>query len=321
MSWYFSSRWTVSNGAIAINSDTEFGDIAGEGSRAIVTVNSNALRRAFSYAKTSSLYMESLKTVKSYGMYEAFENATISGSVDISNLETVESYGLYGIFQSAGLNRGAIHFGSSIKTIDASGLSYAFSNTKDVGSTSTPRTQSINFNALTSIGSNGMAYAFYLSEICSDISFGSLEEVTNNYALRSCFDNNTELQSASFPKLKRITGASAFNQTFVGCTSLTSVSFPLLEEIGTSCCTQMFRGCTGLTSVSLPSIDPSKTKITGTSSSNNALYRMFFQCKNITALHFPASLSSYSNYLTKAVLFGGTSSSYCNANLQILFDL
>ena len=320
MSWYFSPRWTVSNGAIAINSNTNFGSIAGEGSNAIVTVNSNALRCAFSYAKTSSLYMRSLKTVKSYGMYEAFRNATISGTVDISNLETVESYGLYGIFESASLNRGAIHFGSSIKTIGDCGLQQAFADTKDIGVGSN-RTQSINFDALTSIGSTGMSYAFTSSEICSDVSFGALEEVTNNYALRSCFDNNTELQSASFPKLKRITGASSFNQTFGGCTSLTSVSFPLLEEIGTNCCSQMFRVCTGLTSVSLPSIDPSKTKITGTSSSNNALYRMFFQCRNITALHFPASLSSYSNYLTKAVLFGGTSASYCNANLQILFDL
>lgn len=321
MSWYFSPRWTVSNGAIATHSDTYFGVFPGEGSRAIVTVNSNAFRRAFSYVKTSSLFMDSLKTVKSYGMYEAFKNASISGDIVISNLETVESYGLYGVFESAGLNRGAIRFGSSIKTIGDCGLYNAFYNTKDIGGGGTGNTQGIDFDALTSIGGSGMMSAFQSSEICSYVSFGALEEVTAGNAMRGCFTSNTELQRAEFPKLKQITGSASFNQTFSGCTSLSLISFPLLEKIGVNCCSQMLRGCTGLTSVSLPSIDPSKTTITGTSSSNNALYRMFYQCKNITELHFPASLSSYSNYLTKAVLFGGTSSSYCNANLQILFDL
>jgi hypothetical protein len=303
---------------ITINSGASYGT-NGDGVSAISTVESNALRQAFVYSSMNGLDMSTLETVKSLGMRETFTSASFgTASVDFSSLKTIYEYGMYKAFINSEMNDGAVYFGQNLETVDQYGLYEAFYEVQNTVSNSNGYWE---FKKLTSIGQNGMYYAFASAEICSNVSFGALEEVTNGNALRSCFYNNTKLQSASFPKLKRITGGTSFSEIFSGCTSLSSVSFPLLEEIGTSCCSQMFRRCTGLTSVSLPSIDPSKTTITGTTSSNNALYRMFYQCKNITELHFPASLSSYSSYLTKAVLFGGTSSSYCNANLQILFDL
>lgn len=318
MSSYFIPRWSFENGVVSISNGQHYGT-TGNGLSGISVVESNAFRRAFVLSNIPFLDMGSLETVESYGMFEAFLNSSFStGNIHFSSLKTIKEYGMYMAFQNSEMNEGAILFGVNLESIGSYGLYQAFMN---VTNTYPNGNGEWNFNKLTNIADSGMYSTFASSELCTIVKFGALEEITTSQAMYSCFDGNTKIVSAQFPALKRVTATGAMKYAFKNCKNLTSVTLPMLEEIAIDSCATMFSGCTGLTSVSLPSIDPSKTTITGTSSSKNALYRMFYQCKNITALHFPASLSSYSNYLTKAVLFGGTSSSFCNANLQILFDL
>lgn len=199
-----------------------------------------------------------------------------------------------------------------LTTIDTSGLYCAFRCTYG-----TPSLTTVSFPKLSSIGSNGMDYAFQgIKSLTGSLSFPALTSISN-YGIRFAFQNCTGLTSVSFPNLTSI-GEYGMYYTFYRCTGLTSVSFPKLSSIGTSGMYGAFYQCTGLTSVSFPALTTSGVSITSTS---NSLDRCFYQCTGITEVHFPSAFSSYSSYLTKDVLFGGTSTSYCNANLQILFDL
>ena len=146
----------------------------------------------------------------------------------------------------------------------------------------------------------------------------------DNYGLAYCFYQCTctGLTSVSFPALTSISNY-GMQSAFYQCTELTGpISFPVLTSVGTYGMVYAFNGCTGLTSVEFPALTTSGTSITGPSSPvNNPFYHCFYQCTGITEVHFPAVFADKSSYLTPTVLFGGTSTSYCNANLQILFDL
>ena len=149
--------------------------------------------------------------------------------------------------------------------------------------------------------------------------FSTIKSI-NSYKMQFAFCNCTGLTSVSFPALTSISTYGMY-ETFNGCTGLTSVSFPVLSSISNYGMYETFYRCTGLTSVSFPALTTSGTSITGSTSSTNPFYHCFYQCTGITEVHFPTAFADKSSYLTPTILFGGTTTTYCNANLQILFDL
>ena len=179
------------------------------------------------------------------------------------------------------------------------------------------------FSDITQIDNYGLAYCFYQCTCTglTSVSFPALTSISN-YGMQSAFYQCTGLTSVSFPALTSISNY-GMQSAFYQCTELTGpISFPVLTSVGTYGMVYAFNGCTGLTSVEFPALTTSGTSITGPSSPvNNPFYHCFYQCTGITEVHFPAVFADKSSYLTPTVLFGGTSTSYCNANLQILFDL
>lgn len=171
------------------------------------------------------------------------------------------------------------------------------------------------------IGTYGMYQAFYNVEFDSGISFPALRTVDNYGLYQAFYRMTTDAYGMIFPVLETVGNYGMYQCFFGASTTDSGITFSNLTSIGTQGFNQAFSGCKNLHRVDFPSLTTSGVSITGTTASTNPLYRAFYQCTNIEYLHFPSSFSTYSSYLTNTVLFGGTSTSYCNANLQILFDL
>lgn len=273
-----------------VSNDTVEGiKVIGDFSGIVSTASDHCFDGVWSYSGEfdSVEFPDLIRADSDYAFANAFRETQIE-SISFPKLESIGSYSFSYFNEYATHNRdiSRLNF-PALKTIGAYGMEYAFYRT-EIGT-------DVSFPALTTIGNYGMQYAFYDVTITGDISFPKLESI-GNYGMYYCFETcnlkaNTVIE---FPKLTTI-GTYGFYYAFARCDDIVEVNFPALTTAGVS--------------------------ITGTTAATNPFYRAFYSCTGITELHFPSSFSTYSSYLTKAVLFGGTSSAYCNANLQILFDL
>ena len=165
-------------------------------------------------------------------------------------------------------------------------------------------TQDVEFPQLTSIGQNGMYYAFRNCTGITSVSFPVLASIGQsgmNYAFYSC----SGITSVSFPALTSI-GDFGMSYAFYSCSGITSVSFPALASIGQSGMNYAFRDCEKLESISFPEL----TQVT--SPFNNYTFN---GCDALTEIHFradmQATIEALPNYSAK---FGAPSSA-------IYFDL
>lgn len=200
------------------------------------------------------------------------------------------------------LPTGSVPSATSIKSLKAYGLSYAFTNSSVTG---TP-----NFSGLKTIGSaNCLAEAFSHTNITS-ISFPNLTAVTGNNALNHLCYYCSKLSSVNFSKLTTITGSNAFRSAF-GYSSIPSITFTKLSTFGANDVFSMtFSGCSSLTNLSFPALK------TTSFSSYTGVFKNIFNYQSVCTVHFPSNLSSTVSGLTGYPLFGGKS-----GNITLKFDL
>ena len=208
---------------------------------------------------------------------------------------------------------------TGLESIPASGFCYKFyARTFETGST-------ISFPDLTTINDSGLSNAFATCQGITSLEFGSLESITGNYGLSSCFFGSS-LTSASFPKLKTILSTNGMSSCFSSCAALTSISFPLLESASGSALSNTFSGCDSLTSASFPKLN--NTYLNGTFSGCSALTSVSFggltttvangftntfkSCVSLTSVDF--SVLSYIDESTFNTTFSG-----CTALTTISF--
>lgn len=247
-------------------------------------------------------------------------NLDLNGYFD--NITTINDNALAAAFycsnNNTNQNVGTVSF-PNLKIVKNNGLNDAFVRCNVTG---------ISFPKLTTICERGMEQVFQGCTGTFAVSFPEL--VTIEYCgLQYAFDE-VNVTSVSFPKLTTI-GRYGMQYCFIskslgypwsGIVSPLSgnISFPKLTTVEESALYQTFGGCTRISSTSFPKLTTIGVSITGVTKSTNPLYQCFYKCTGMTAVHFPRGFNTYSQYLTKECLFGGTTSEYCNTNLQILFD-
>lgn len=143
---------------------------------------------------------------------------------------------------------------------------------------------SVDFNNVTTIGNNGLYYAF---DGCSNLTSVDFSNVTttNSNSFYLAFQGCTRLTSVDLSGLTTI-GDSGLRCAFQGCTGLTTMSFDNLSFIGPYGLQHAFRDCTNLTSLSFPALTSSSF---GTST--NQFNDMLYGCTGVT-VHFPAAIAS-----------------------------
>ena len=200
--------------------------------------------------------------------------------------------------ETSGINS----FLSKAKIITSDGLYRVFVNFVENLTGSVP-----DLSNITSVGYSGLQSTFYG---CACLT-GQIPDLAQILVDNGCTSFYSEAISATFGGRTKLTG----NVSDYRVSKVTEARDYEFEG--------QFIECTGLTGdVYFMSLDSSKVTITGTSPSTNPFYRCFYQCTGIDSVHFPASLTDeQKSYLTKEVLFGGTSTTYCKSSLQILFDL
>lgn len=256
----------------------------------------------------------------SIGSPHCFDSAFAyaSGTIDRVDFSSLVRADAGDDFASAFLETNVKYFAfNSLTTIGRNSLNQfnkKFDNTNNI-------TTHLYMPMLQTIGERGMYQAFYYDEFDSGFSLSHLKTVGDYGLYQAFYYMKANGMAMSLPALETVGRSGMYGCFFGASTTDIDISFTNLTSIASYGFFQAFYGCKNLQRVSFPALTTSGVEITGTSAGSNPLYYAFNQCTNITELHFPASFSSYSNYLTKAVLFGGTSSTYCNPNLQILFDL
>lgn len=112
-----------------------------------------------------------------------------------------------------------------------------------------------------------------------------------------------KLSKILFGGVTNITGDNS--EAFVGNSDITSLSFPSLTDISGNCA-RMFWACSSLQSVSFPSL---------TTVEQHSITTIFYNCNNLTEIHFKTSIKSIIEGLN------GYSSKFGATNAIIYFDL
>ena len=160
---------------------------------------------------------------------------------------------------------------------------------------------------ITSIGTNGLYYAFYDCTSLTSVNLSNITSIGTNglyYAFFGC----TGLTSVDLSNITSIDTYGLY-YAFYDCTSLTSVDLSSLTSIDTYGLNYAFRGCTSLTSLSFPALN-SNSFGSSTSQFNNML-------RGVTGctVHFPSNLESViGSWSSVTGGFDGT-------NTTVLFDL
>lgn len=182
---------------------------------------------------------------------------------------------------------------------------YMFAGCSGLTSASLPNLTTLNY------GSSG-AYMFQNCTNLTSFNLNNLMTISGNNSAWYMFYGCKNLTMANLPKLKTISGSQSCDSMFQGCTGLKTVDLSSLETVnGGGSLNRMFRGCTGLTSISFPSLTTIISSAMGSSSDTGT----FYQCTNLTEIHFRAdaqsTIEAVSQYSSK---FGAT-------NATIYFDL
>lgn len=217
------------------------------------------------------------------GVLSAPKNITFSENT-FADVTSISNYGLYYKYycraENASNPGGVIKF-DILTSIGSNGLYSAFEYCNIT---------SVSFNSLIQVNEQYALYrAFLRNYNLTSISFPSLTTVSGQFACQYMFNNCTSLSSASFPELTSVTGYDSYSYCFNECTSLTSVSFPKLKTLGNSACNNIFGGCTSLSSVDFSSLE----------SIGDSTMKYFFNgCTALTTISFPALTTVKSNSFT-----------------------
>ena len=125
---------------------------------------------------------------------------------------------------------------------------------------------------VTSIGNNGLYYAFY---DCESLTSTGLNNVTSidNGGLSWAFFGCTNLTSTGLDNVT-IIGSSSLTRAFYSCTNLTSTGLNNVTSIDNGGLSWAFYGCRNLTSTGLNNV---------TSIGNDGLNSAFYGCRNLTS--------------------------------------
>lgn len=276
-----------------------------------------ALSSTFYGSSIETIDLSSLSVVGYYALQSAFYNCQRLTSIDLSALTSIGEYGLPSTFNQC-YNLTSIDL-SSLTSIGNYGLESAFNYCNN-----------LRYFILNNLSLLNNDYCFssafaYAQENFKSIDLKCIEQITGNYNFQSAFYNCHDLETIDFSGLQTITGNYNFQNMCYQCSKLKNIYFNNLESIPSSPNNHTFycafQYCTDLERVDFPKLSSNGINITGTDENTNPFYGCFYCCNGITELHFHHTMQQYSQYLTKECLFGGTDSSYCHPNLQILFDL
>ena len=169
----------------------------------------------------------------------------------------------------------ALDTGAGVK-----GLSADFWRAKWQGES---RIRSVSFSGLESLGDNALRDCFKNCPNIETAVFESLAVLDGAGALYCAFQNNAALREVLFPALSSIehpTGGENARGLCYGCSALERIGFPVLETVSASSgMYSAFYGCTGLTAVSFPML----RSATGASAFREA----FSGCTGIVTANFP----------------------------------
>ena len=132
------------------------------------------------------------------------------------------------------------------------------------------------FSDITSVGNNGLYYAFYnCTGLTGNLNLSSLTSV-GNYGLYYAFVNCTGLTGVDLSSLTTV-GQQGLQYAFSVCIGLTSVNLSSLTSVGNSGLNSAFYYCLGLTSVNLSSL---------TTVDDSGLNYAFYGCAGLTDIYF-----------------------------------
>ena len=184
---------------------------------------------------------------------------------------------------------------SDITSIDEQAMWYLCY--RDAGLTGT-----VNFSSLTSIGKNGLTYAFNYCTGITGVNLPSLTTVGEG-GLSETFAFCSSLTGALDLSLLTNIPRSGLNRAFIG-TGLTSVNLSSLATVGVQGLYYAFGSCFSLTSVNLSSL---------VSVDYNALSYAFYHCEGLTSISFPSLNSIGDSGLSSAF-------QYCTGLTDIYFN-
>lgn len=225
-------------------------------------------------------------------------------------------------------------------------FSSSFYNSTINGVVSFPALQKLGTGSAINKAREQFEGAFNRGIINGVVSFPMLEEISSNGVFMQCFENATINGEFQLPVFKTINGSygNQFKSAFSACTIKNDIVFPAFAEIlsgpnafessfenstvpniwfskltvihDISVFKWAFRNCTNLQNIYFGKFD-SKTlnnllQYPASDETSGIFYQAFDGCTNFVGAHFPASLRSQLNTLTKGLGLPAT---------QIIFDL
>lgn len=234
----------------------------------------------------------------------AFDNSTLS-EIDFPKLTNISgTQAFLGAFEQTSISK--VPF-TNLKTVTGrTCLSHVFNGCKNLITIEFPELESV----------SGYSCFQYVAGISNSyletISFPKLKTVQGERAFDSISNSYSKLKKALFPLLESVDGGSsgyAFRQAFRG-DSINEVDFTsLISILGNKDFFQTFYGCKSLTTISFPSLTDFGTTYI------NQLDSVFYNCTNLTEIHFRADAQATIEGLT------GYSSKFGATNATIYFDL
>lgn len=229
------------------------------------------------------------------GTYEGSGGGGGSTVLDVikANFTISSSDGTTHTINNINYSNGYFTLDTKATEIDNSNFDYCYQNDTNL--------REISFSSIESITENGQ-----ISNICdgcanlTTVDFSSLTTIGNsNNAIGNGFQNCTNLTTVDFSSLTTISAPSCFYQAFKSCSNLESISFPALTTVSAGSVFQScFAYCTKLATVDFSEL----TNISGA----NIFYWAFQNCTSLTSIEFP-KLSTFNSAAGFSNMFNGCS--------------
>ena len=173
-------------------------------------------------------------------LQNAFAHSGLT-AINLGSVTTIRDYGCQGMCELTNITSIDL---SHITSIGANGLEFAFNNCRNL-------TGSIDLSGLTAVDMESMSHAFYHSAITS-LDMSNVTSIDSNGMYACCISCN--LSSVNFSSLENI-GDMGLSSAFNNNTSLTSADLSTVKHVGAEGFSGAFSFCSNLVSVDVSGIE------------------------------------------------------------------